>query len=440
MAESTNVKVIFEPFPKQKEFLNALLDPNYTVIYYGGAAGGGKTFVGLAGLIMLCKFYPGSVWCVIRKDLPRLKKNTLPSYRKVRPAKFEILFNDYIAHFANGSMIIFANENSMKDPDATWMDGFEPNGFLLEESQELKEYTFKKAKLRAGRNIIEPMPVPKVIVTGNPTQGWPKDTFYEPHIEGKLPEKHKYIQALMSDNPKLPKTYIEALSTLDEITYSRYADGNWDAIDVEKPFMYKFELKKHAPEVLTEGPRKNLPLWLSFDFNKDPITCIVGQVDGLEWGRIYHEFRLENSDIDELCDAIIEWAFGLTPNGLEDFFIMVTGDASGKNGTALKKNLNYYLRIKERLGLSKTQFRIRKQNMGIKNSRVLCNSVMQRHPDLKINRKCKYLIEDCMFVEIKEVAEGIEIDKTKQKWRTHLLDCLRYLLDAWFPNYVKYKV
>lgn len=429
-----NVKIIFEPFPKQQEFLEAVFSPAYNTIYYGGAAGGGKTYVGIAALIMLCKFYPGSVWCVIRKDTNRLKRNTLKTYRKVLPAGFEIDFNDQVAHMANGSIIIFASENYIKDNDLTWMDGFEPNGFLLEECQELQHITFKKAKLRAGRNLINPMPKPLVIVTGNPSQGWPKDIFYEPFIEGKLPAKYKYIPALMEDNPKLSADYKEALETLDELTRSRYVDGNWDAVDIQKPFMYGFKYAKHTA-VFEDKPLHKLPLQLWFDFNKDPITCLAAQIDGLHWGRIYREFRLMNSDIDELCDAI------LAAYKLDDYFIIVYGDASGSTSTALNKDRNYYTVIKERLNLSLSQFKIKKANPGIKNSRVLCNAVWQRHPDMLVNRKlCKYFIEDCMFVEVKEVANGIEIDKTKNKARSHLLDCGRYGFDGNFSNYVKYVV
>jgi hypothetical protein len=314
------------------------------------------------------------------------------------------------------------------------MDGFEPNWFLLEESQELQEITFKKAKLRAGRNLISPMPKPLVIVTGNPTQGWPKDIFYEPFIEDKLPPKYKYIPALMEDNPKLSADYKEALETLDELTRSRYVDGNWDAVDIQKPFMYGFKYSKHTA-IFDDKPLHRLPLQLWFDFNKDPITCLAAQVEELHWLRIYKEFRLRNSDIDELCE-VLKAAYPL-----QDYFLMIYGDASGSTSTALNKNRNYYVAIKDNLGLSKSQFRINKSNPGIKNSRVLCNAVWQRHPDILIHRKnCKYLIEDNMFVQVKEVAGGIEIDKTKDKARTHLLDCERYGFDGNFPNYVKYKL
>jgi phage terminase large subunit len=314
------------------------------------------------------------------------------------------------------------------------MDGFEPNGFLLEECQELQEITFKKAKLRAGRNAITPMPKPLVICTGNPSQGWPKSVFYEPFIEGKLPPRFKYIVAKMSDNKMLGDEYKEALETLDELTRSRYVDGNWDAVDVQKPFFYAFKLDKHT-DVFEDKPLVKFPLYLSFDFNKDPITCIASQHDGLNWVKVYREFRLLNSDIDELCDAI------KATYNLDDYYVIINGDASGATSTALNKNRNYYVAIKENLGIETSHFKIRKSNPGIKNNRVLCNALLQRHPNIKFNRKlCKYLIEDLMYIQVKEVAEGIEINKNKDKHKSHLADCLRYYFDMNFPNFVKYKV
>ena len=72
--------VVFEPFPKQKEFIEAALSGEYSYLMYGGAAGGGKTYVTMAIAIMLAKFYPGSRSFVVRESLPRLKKTSIKSF------------------------------------------------------------------------------------------------------------------------------------------------------------------------------------------------------------------------------------------------------------------------------------------------------------------------------------------------------------------------
>ena len=433
IAKATNTKkkvVVFEPMPKQLEFMECALSGEYNVIYYGGAAGGGKTYVALATLIALSKLYPGSCWCVIRKDAGRLKKNTIRSFQKLLPKGFMTRFNDNVAYFKNGSTIIFSSENYEKDKDLTWMDGFEPNGFLLEESQELQLNTYRKAKLRSGRNLISPMPTPLVIVTGNPNQKWSKDEFYEHWKAGTLPPRVKYIQALMSDNSKLSDTYKEALQTLDEFTRQRYAEGNWDVIDVENPFAYKFDFNKHTA-VFDSKPSKSLPLWLVFDFNKDPMTCIAAQTSKFNWIKVYKEFRIPHSDIKEMCDQIIA-EYG------DDYYFQIAGDASGQHDTALEKNKSYYTEIKKYLGVLSTQFKLRKKNPDIANNRVLLNALLERMPSFLFNRKeCRYTIEDMQYVEVNAEAE---IDKKKDKHRSHLLDCVRYLVDITQEGFVKIKI
>jgi len=423
-------KTIFEPQAKQQEFIDAVFSGEATTIYYGGAAGGGKTYVAIAVLILLAKLFPGSCWCIVRKDMQRLKKNTFRSFYKLLPKGFMTNFTDNVAYFKNGSTIIFSSENYDKDKDANWMDGFEPNGFLLEESQELKENTFRKSKLRAGRNIIEPMPPPLVIVTGNPNQSWSKKEFYERFMDGTLPKKYKYIRALMSDNKKLSKDYIENMETLDPFTRARYVEGDWDVVDTEKPFAYMFDFTKHVDE-FEDKPQKNMPLWLFFDFNKDPITCIVAQTVKNHSIKVFREFRIPNADIKELCHQII------AAYGHDDYHFQVGGDASGNVDQALEKHKTYYTEIMKYLGLVKTQLYLRTKNPGISNNRILVNALLERLPYLKLNRKlCKYLIQDLQFVE---VNDNNEIDKKKDKHKSHLLDCFRYLCDITQQGFVRIK-
>ena len=68
------VEVLFTPHPKQLDFMQAALGGKYKFLLFGGAAGGGKSFVSLATLIAMAKFYPGSKSFVIRESLPTLKR------------------------------------------------------------------------------------------------------------------------------------------------------------------------------------------------------------------------------------------------------------------------------------------------------------------------------------------------------------------------------
>src|SRR6056297_992807 len=105
--------IIFDPFPKQQRFIESVFDPRYSYLLYGGSIRGGKSFVALATLILLCKLYPGSRWAVIRKDLQVIKKNTIPTFNKILPYNFLESYNgtDHVAYFKNGSQIFFMGEN-----------------------------------------------------------------------------------------------------------------------------------------------------------------------------------------------------------------------------------------------------------------------------------------------------------------------------------------
>lgn len=422
--------ILFKPHPKQEDFMKAVFSGKYKYLLFGGAAGGGKSFVSLATLIALSKFYPGSKSFVIRESLPTLKRTTIPSFFKLCPKAFIDNYNqtDQVIKFRNGSSLTFFPENFLLDKNLTRFDGIEANFFLLEEGQELQKKTFEKCKLRAGRNIIpelEEQPTPVIMITCNPSQNWTKEEFRNPYVQGRLPESYYYQPALMSDNPSLPEEYVKGLDNLDEITKAVFVHGDWDIIDIERPFAYAFNRFKTVEANLQANPHE--PIILSFDFNVDPITCVAGQSYNRKI-RILKEFRLRNSDIFRLCEAISDH-FG-------DKVFIVTGDASGSNRSAMTRGaLNFYQIIKEELKLPRSAFRVPTFNPSIKNSRVLLNSVLEKHPDFKIDASCTFLVNDLQNVQTN--ADG-EIDKSRDAAATHLLDGLRYYLWTFHSSFVKY--
>lgn len=245
----------------------------------------------------------------------------------------------------------------------------------------------------------------------------------------KNSEKHanwKSFHMPSSSNPHLSQEELDEIeSQLDELTWrqeflAEYVDFTG------RPFAYSFDKKKHVKKL--DKPLISLPLDISFDFNVDPITAIVAQhAADKSWIRIHKEFRLKNSDIYELCDAIYA-EYG------DDYYYRVTGDASGSNRSAMvSDNLNYYKIIIKRLGLTEHQLFVPSANPTHRNSRVLTNSIMKRHPDFSIDEGCPYVIADNEYVECD--ANG-EIDKKTDKHKSHLLDCERYYLNTWHKDFL----
>lgn len=420
--------VVFKPFEKQQQFIDAVFSGEYRYLFYGGGARGGKTYTGIAILILLCKIFPNSKWHVLRKDFQKLKETSIPTFHKLCPKKFLIKFIDGIAYFNNGSQIHFNAENFKQDKDLNWMDGLETNGFLFEEVQELQEKTFNKAKLRAGSNILATMPPIILICTGNPSQNWSKKVFVQPHREGTLEKPYYFLQAVMADNPNLPEEYKKGMDTLDTITYRRYVLGDWDVIDVDKPFAYSFSLDRHVKKL--NKPLQTLPLYLAFDFNVDPMTCCVVQTNLKTFIRFHKEYRLRDSNITRLCAEIMR-DFG-------DYYFYVTGDQSGENrNAALAINENFYTIILKELKLSPKQIVLPSKNPYHKDNRILVNSLLEKFPEVSFDPDgCPFLVQDFLYCEVNGLGD---IDKTKDKHQGHLLDGARYHFNTWHNDFIKWR-
>lgn len=420
-------EVLFEATPKQQQFIEKAFDDKYTFITYGGSAGGGKTFVSLATLILFCRFYPKSRWCIIRKSLTEIKLNTLPSFFKVCPMNFIQDYNktEHTVLFKNGSQLLFKGENIDQDPELQWMDGLEVNGFLLEQVEELSQKCYDKAKLRAGRHIIPKQPPIKILMTLNPSQAWVKEAIYEPFTKGTIQMPYCYIPASINDNPYLTEEYKENLKYLDEITYRRYVEGDWTAFAVNNPFAYAFKPEKHIGKAEFNSGHH---LHLSFDFNVDPITATARQK--INNAHFYiKEFRIPNSDIYELCDRIkASFPYAV---------FLVTGDATGAARSAISKgNVTHYQIIKQKLNLNDTQIRVGTANPAVSVTRTLVNSILQNQSIIFDAENCPNLINDMKYVEVDNEGDIIKDRKTETR-KADLMDCLRYDLFTFERQFLK---
>jgi len=260
---------------KQTEAMTALQSEKYNFILYGGAIRGGKTVFGLAALLILCKVFPGSRWCVIREDMEKIRTTTIPSFRKLEPSG-QLKQSPYEYVDPNGSVILFKSENYSSDKDLDWMKGLEVNGILFEEINECQQQTFYKAFERCGAWIIphsKRQPKPIILATCNPTFGWVKDLIYDRWKAGTLPVKWLYIPAKITDNPHLPVEYIENLNNLPQFEYMVFVEGNWDIqLKTGGEFLRAFELSKHVKPVRYV---QDLTLHISLDSNVYPYISVT---------------------------------------------------------------------------------------------------------------------------------------------------------------------
>lgn len=247
-----------EFFQKQVDYLGAVMSGKYKYLLYGGAIRGGKTWVVLYITCFLCKKYPGSRWAVVRKDLPTLRRNTIPSFMRIKGDNFtNVNQNTWTSTYKpNGSEIIFFPESIEKDPDLDRWKGLEVNGFILEEANEIQEKSFNKAIERAGTLVLEgDQPKPIIMLTCNPSQGWVKSKFYNPWKTKTLEAPFYYLPARADDNPHIPEEVRESWKNLPENEYRRFVLGDWDVAD-DPDQLIKFEYIASSYEVDHEPGRQ----------------------------------------------------------------------------------------------------------------------------------------------------------------------------------------
>jgi len=415
--------------------------------FYGGAIRGGKTFGILALLVLIAsRIYSGSRWHVVRKSYPDLLRSTIPSMEKILKGK-RVRWNrstsNYYVEFENKSRIYFISENLKQDPELTSFLGLETNGFVLEQIDELSKKTLEKARERAGSwyDVSPCIPPPFIFSSFNPTFGWLKKDIYDRWISGDLQAPYYYLTALPSDNKLVTAQQWAAWRLLDPKSYSQMIEGSWE-VDIEGSFMYAFDQKLHLRDGIRVSPARDI--WISFDFNVDPMTAILFQTDHSTYFRVFKEFRVPNSDTYDLCARIKAW---LLENGYQNR-IQVTGDASGKNRiSGAREHINHYEIIRTELGVAEQFFNIPGANPFISDSRVFCNSILARFPEVSIDPEgCPYLVEDLRFVLVGVDQEGkIRIQKTGKNQYAgvdnsklgHLLDCLRYGLHVTLSKFIR---
>jgi phage terminase large subunit len=250
----------------------------------------------------------------------------------------------------------------------------------------------------------------------------PKNPNYIRKIVSNESQNIEFIFGNSYDNIKnLPAGYIEALKEqYDEITFRREVMGELISLN-NKLFAYAFEFDKHCEWLIANY---NMPIYLSFDFNVNPMTCIATQRTPNQI-HVLKEWRLPNSNIYDMLNQVNKYS-----NKFANVF--VTGDASGNNKNAMvRDNYTYYKIIAKELELGSDNINVPTSNPKHENSFQLTNSLLLKHGNLKIDKSCVWLIEDLEMVGIKD--DGT-IDK-EDAARGHLLDCFRYQLYTYDRNF-----
>ncbi len=256
--------------PKQENAVYYLKDSTTKEVLYGGAAGGGKTAKIALKLIENCQIYEGSRWLMGRSKLKSLKETTLNTFFDIASDlgvsnQFRYNAQDNIIYWNNGSEILLKDLFLYpSDPNFDSLGSLEITGGFIDECNQVAYKAWQIVTSRCRYKLTEwdihgertsTMTVlerdadgiakkwrnskgeetvgliPKIMGTCNPSKNWTYKQFYKPDKDGTLPVHRKFIQALPTDNPYLPQSYLDNLLSLDKNSRERLYYGNWEYDD-----------------------------------------------------------------------------------------------------------------------------------------------------------------------------------------------------------------
>ncbi|MCD8173216.1 MAG: phage terminase large subunit [Alistipes sp.] len=431
----------------------------------GGAAGGGKSYIGSAWLVSSCIRFDNIRAVVARKTLKSIKEstwNTIKAILKDWGLREDVNYRtnnlEGTLTFWNDSVIIMKEVCDLpSDPNFERFGSSEFTLAFVDEVSEISERAIEVLFSRLRWKTHETFKVSKMLLTANPTVNWVRSRFVQDEDGNKvlLREGEAYVPFSVFDNPNLAfrQTYEAGPNRIqDQAVKERLLYGNWDFVDSNCMAIYNhFDGAKHLVTGLKEkayDPTK--PLITVWDFNVAPqMSVLCAQID-YEKKIVYileeilgRPDRKENNT-PALSRRIKTKLYREKHAGGID----VTGDPSGlQRSTTNEDGINNYTVILDTFGtgILRPKLKLLKKQPPQVARCDFVNEVFMGENEwkLQIDIRCRKLTEDLIYQlknndgtknkqKLTDTKTGVKYEKYG-----HLSDCLDYLLcyylrDSWY--------
>lgn len=404
-----------------------LKESPYTRVLYGGAAGGGKTLLGCIFQLTRRLDYPETRGAIGRKYREDLMGSTFKTfqqvyhklaYPRIGPMKYNGQTN--MVSFPNGSEIKFMYlVEKPGDPEFNRFGSTEYTDAFVDEAVECSESSINVLYTRIRHNLINDKEA--LLLTSNPGYGWLKNNWIEDPsgVKAVLPEKWKYIQAKVTDNPdtKFRDKYIETLSELPEYHRLRLLDGDWNYQINDSPYYPEYNINCIVDNLEF---RPDKPIIIACDFNYSPGTAVLLQ---------NYEGYINFIKVLQADGGTINVA-----NKLLDYFNIIdwkgsfrlTGDSSGhKRDTRAGVETDYKILMKALKIPEGWVNYTNRSNMALDRSRDLMNLAFY-NKIIRISRNgCPELIQDLNIAKPLN-DKTAEFKKDRERYKMDVLDAARY--------------
>ena len=293
------------PNPKQEQFLRSLRRR----VCYGGARGGGKSWVVRAKATLLALNYPGIKIIILRRTYADLWQNHVLELRKLlEPDIATYRDSEKAMVFPNGSRIRFGY--CAAEADVLQYQGQEYDIMFLDEATQFTEYMYNC--LVASNRGANEFPH-RMYLTCNPGgvgHAWVKRLFIDKdYTEAENPDDYEFIPAKVYDNKVLvdkDPEYVRMLETLPEDMRRAWLDGDWNVFAGQYFREWRDDIHIIDPIEIPGWWRR----YFAMDYGLDMLAGYWIAVDGEGQAYVYREVYQSGLIASEAAQKIKELTCG----------------------------------------------------------------------------------------------------------------------------------
>lgn len=265
------------PNPRQMEFLKAVC----RYVIFGGARGGGKSWVVRLKAVLMALHYAGIKILIMRRTYPELVNNHINPLRQLLNGIAKYNGTEKNFTFPNGSTIRF--QYCARDDDLLRMQGMELDIIFIDEATQMTEHQIKTIDVCIRGTNGFPKRLYMTCNPGGKGHQYIKRLLERRFKEDENPEDFIFIRSLVTDNKILLREqpdYIKSLKALPPKIREAWLYGRWDIYEGQffeefrdNPEGYQTRKWTHVIPAMREIPR-GWKIYRSFDWGYGkPFSC-----------------------------------------------------------------------------------------------------------------------------------------------------------------------
>jgi hypothetical protein len=292
---------------------------------------------------------------------------------------------------------------------------------------------------RAWRNTMARVRHPAAPLRQRVAAGTPEGLNWLMDYFGSAADRPDHVRVYTmstEENTELPAEYLAQLkanATAAEL--QAYVSGKF--VNLTGALAYQaFDPEVHWTERVALDP--DLPLRVTFDFNVDPMACVIGQQAPGPHGdeaRVVDAVVLPSSVVMDVCDEIQrrypKWGPG----------IVVYGDATGKARSTVNRRSNYDI-IRDMLApIGRVTVKVPASNPPVTQRLNSVNRLLaDGHGRVRLYLRKTLPVQECSVRPlVRSLQQSVKKPGTDQLWKksgetvTHAADALGYWVDQEWP-------